>query len=80
HSGSKGGSASNNAGPLIDLALLSESPLLVGSYCSTFSENAAEIGGLPGSLRLFLSTPFRHILGSDHVDWDRFDDYRQGCR
>ncbi|CAM9820184.1 unnamed protein product [Scytosiphon promiscuus] len=80
HSGSKGGSASNNAGPLIDLALLSEAPLLVGSYCSTFSENAAEIGGLPASLRLFLSTPFRHILGKDHVDWDRFDDFRQGCR
>ncbi|CAN0510989.1 unnamed protein product, partial [Ectocarpus sp. 12 AP-2014] len=47
HSGSKGGKGSNNAGPLIDLALLSEAPLLVGSYCSTFSQNTAEIGGLP---------------------------------
>lgn len=27
HSGSKGGAASNNAGPLIDLALLSEAPV-----------------------------------------------------
>ncbi|CAM9306015.1 unnamed protein product [Ectocarpus fasciculatus] len=80
HSGNKGGKASNNAGPLIDLALLSEAPLLVGSYCSTFSQNTAEIGGLPVPLRLFLSTPFHHLLSGHNVDWDRFDDFRQGCR
>lgn len=33
--------------------------LLVGSIGSTFSQNAAEVGGLPGPLRLSLSTPFR---------------------
>ena len=31
HSGSKGGLASNNAGPLIDIALLSEAPVRRGA-------------------------------------------------
>jgi len=40
-------------------AIFAEKKLLVGSHASTFSENAAELGGLPHPLRLFLSTPFR---------------------
>ncbi|CAM9603963.1 unnamed protein product [Pylaiella littoralis] len=81
HSGGKGGAASNNAGPVVDLALLSEAPLLVGSIGSTFSNNAAVVGGLPVPLRLFLSTPFRNIVSVDKkMPWDLFEDYRQGCR
>ncbi|CAM9311656.1 unnamed protein product [Ascophyllum nodosum] len=85
HSGSKAGVKADNAGPLIDLILLSESLLLVESYHSTFSRYIAQVGGLPAAVRMILTTPFARIFGSRPVEkgtlpWLWFDDFEEGCR